>query len=394
MWNRSAWHAARVAILGGMFALTVGGGAVSAADTETFRIGVVGPLSGATARFGTFAYRGAALAAEEINAAGGVLGKKIELFQGDSKCVPAEGASAAQRMINTDKVSVIVGDICSSVTLAMQPIAEAAQVILLNAGSSNPDITYKAGVGGFKWTFRNYPTDEIRALVVLQQAKKDRGYTKYAALSVDSDYGRGAIAFSKKYLGRVQGELVSEDYFKDSETDFRPVLSKIKSTGAQAILMYGLPDTTITIVRQMREMGLLNIKLVGSAEFTSPKIIRAAPQVMDGTIEAQAWLPDWTGEESKKFVANYKKKYDELPQTHAYTHWETIHLLAAAAKAANSTDQKAIRDALTSIKYEGAMGTVRFDDHNQAEVPLILLEIKDSTPVIKGAVTGTIDYPK
>jgi branched-chain amino acid transport system substrate-binding protein len=394
MWNSNACATARVVILAGVVALTSWSSPGLAADNETFRIGVIGPLTGATARFGTFAWRGAGLAAEEINAAGGVLGKKIELIQGDSRCVPAEGASAARRMIDNDKVGVIVGDICSSVTLAMQPIAETAQVVLMNAASSNPDITYKAGVGGFKWTFRNYPTDEIRAQVVLKQAKKDKNYRKYAALSVDSDYGRGAITFSKKYLASVEAELVSEDYFKDSETDFRPVLSKIKSSGAQAILMYGLPDTTITIVRQMREMGLQNIKLVGAAEFTSPKIIRAAPQVMDGTIEAQAWLPDWTSPESEKFVANYKKKYDELPQTHAYTHWETIHMLAAAAKAANSTDPKAIRDALTSIKYESAMGVIRFDDHNQAEAPLILLEIKDGTPVIKGIVTGKIQYTK
>ena len=91
------------------------------------------------------------------------MGRKIEFVSGDSQCVPAEGVSATKRMIAFDKLPIIIGDVCSSVTLAMQPLVEEANVLLVNAASSNPMITYKAGVGGFKWTFRNYPTDEVRA---------------------------------------------------------------------------------------------------------------------------------------------------------------------------------------------------------------------------------------
>ena len=126
---------------------------------------------------------------------------------------------------------MIIGDICSSVTLAMQPVVESEKVLLLNAASSNPVITYKAGVGGFRWTFRNYPTDEVRSAVVLKYATEKRGYKKYAVLSVDSDYGRGAIAFTKKYLDRYGATILSEDYYKDGETDFRPVLAKIRREG-------------------------------------------------------------------------------------------------------------------------------------------------------------------
>src|SRR5438105_3733632 len=129
------------------------------AQADVFKIGLVSPLSGANARYGAFAGKGASLAAKEINAAGGLLGKKIELVTGDSQCVPAEGVAATQRLITFDKAPIIIGDVCSSVTLAMQPLAEEAKVLLVNAASSNPDITYKAGVGGYKWTFRDYPTD-------------------------------------------------------------------------------------------------------------------------------------------------------------------------------------------------------------------------------------------
>ena len=98
--------------------------AAPVAAQEVYKIGLVSPLSGANARYGAFANKGANLAAKEINAAGGVLGKKLELVSGDSQCVPAEGVSATKRMISFDKLPIVIGDICSSVTLAMQPLAE------------------------------------------------------------------------------------------------------------------------------------------------------------------------------------------------------------------------------------------------------------------------------
>ncbi len=279
----------------------------------------------------------------------------------------------------------------------MQPVAEAAKIILMNAGSSNPDITYKAGVGGFKWTFRNYPTDELRALVVLDYAAKQRGFSKYAALGVDSDYGRGAIALSKKYLPRFNGQLTSEDYYKDKETDFRPVLTKIKAAGAQAIIFYGLVDSVPIVGRQMRELGMAGkVFLIGSAELTHPDTIKAAsPEVMNGSIEAVAWLPEWEHPRSLQFMEDYRKLFaGELPNLHAYTHWETMHLLAAAMQKAGSVKSEDIRKALREITYEGAMGKIVFDDHQQAEVPMVLVEVVGGKAVQRGAFTSKVDYPK
>jgi len=366
------------------------------AQRDVLKIGLISPLSGANARYGAFAGKGASLAAKEINASGGLLGKKIELITGDSQCVPAEGVAATQRLITFDKAPIIIGDVCSSVTLAMQPLAEEAGVLLVNAASSNPDITYKAGVGGFKWTFRNYPTDELRAAVVLDYAVKTKGFKKFAVLSVDSDYGRGAIKFTKKYLPKYgDAQILSEDYYKEAETDFRPVLSKIKFSGAQAIIMYGQADTTPIIARQMLEMGLAGkIALVGNGEFNAKTTIAAAPKVMNGAVEAAAWLPEWQGPKSLKFVEDYKKAYGgEMPNNHAYVHWETLHLVAQAIRNAKSLKNEDIRNALSKITYESAMGTVTFDDHNQAVLPMVLLEVADGKPVIKGAITTKVDYP-
>ncbi len=365
------------------------------AEDGTIRIGLVAPMSGANARYGSFSMRGAQLAAKEINDAGGVGGRKITLIPGDSQGTPTEGVSALRRLIDRDKIDYAIGDVTSGVTLALQPIAEEANVLLVNAASSNPTITYRAGKGGMKWTYRNYPTDEVRALVVLKYAAEERKLTKFSVLSVDSDYGRGAIQFTKKYLPRFNASIVTEDYYKEGEVDFRSVLAKIRDSGAQGILMYGLADTTPIIARQMIETGVAGkLPLIGNGEFNAEVTIKAGPRALEGAIEAAAWLPAWDNPKSKAFVEKFQAEYREAANNHAYVHWETTHLIAKAVAAAGSVDRLKVRDALSSIKYDSAMGEVTFDDHNQARLPMILLQIENGKPSIKGAVAGEIDYPR
>jgi branched-chain amino acid transport system substrate-binding protein len=368
-------------------------GLAQAAD-DTIKLGIVAPMSGPNARYGAFSMHGAELAVKDINAAGGIDGRKIELFNADSQGTPVEGVSATRRLIDEDEVDYIIGDVSSSVTLAMQPVAEDAGVLLLNAASSNPKITYGAGVGGYKWTFRNYPTDENRAFVVAKYAAEQRGFSKFAVLSVDSDYGRSAIEFTKKYLPEFKGEILSEDYYKEGEVDFRSVLAKIRDNGAQAIIMYGLADTTPIVARQMVEIGLAGkVTLIGNGEFNTEKTIKSAPTALEGAVEAAAWLPAFDSPESKAFVEKFTTEYKEAPNNHAYVHWDTVNLLAKAIHEAGSADREKVRDALSKITYKSPVGDVTFDDHNQARLPMILLQIENGKPSIKGAYTADIQYP-
>ncbi|MGO6695599.1 ABC transporter substrate-binding protein [Rhizobium johnstonii] len=368
--------------------------AIALAADGTIKLGLVAPMSGPNARYGAFSMHGAELAVKDINDAGGIDGMKIELLNADSQGTPVEGVSAARRLIDQDGVDFIIGDVSSSVTLAIQPVAEDAEVLLLNAASSNPKITYQAGVGGFKWTYRNYPTDENRALIVAKYAAEQRGFTKFAVLSVDSDYGRSAITFTKKYLPDFKGEILSEDYYKEGEVDFRSVLAKIRDNGAQAIIMYGLADTTPIIARQMVELGIAGkVALIGNGEFNTEKTIKSAPSALEGAVEAAAWLPQFDSPESKAFVEKFTATYNEAPNNHAYVHWDTVNLLAAAIKQAGSDDKVKVRDALSKIKYKSPVGEVTFDDHNQARLPMILLQIENGKPSIKGAYTADIQYP-
>lgn len=221
------------------------------------KVGVPLPQSGGAARWGSFSLRGATLAVKQINDAGGVAGMKIQIIKADDQCVPAEGVSATQRLLNIDRVDLIFGPMCSSVAKALQPIVENAKTPMLLPTTSDPEITYKAGVGGYKWTFRNYPTDEIRTLIVLENAVK-KGARRFALLAIDNDFGRAAVEFNKKYQSKFPGiQFTSTDFFSLKEADFRPVLSKVKAADAQVILLYATAGDTIQVVgRQMRSSAL------------------------------------------------------------------------------------------------------------------------------------------
>jgi branched-chain amino acid transport system substrate-binding protein len=369
--------------------------AVAAAQPkgEPIKIGLLTPITGNLARWGGYAQNGAGLAADEINAAGGVLGRPLQVVAADSQCQPAQGVSALRRLIAADKASFIIGDICSSVTLAAMPVVAESKVILLNAGSSHPDITYKAGAGGNAWTFRNYPTDELRTQIVTDYVVK-QGAKRFSILNVDNDFGRGAAALTKKQLDRVGGTLLSEDYFKSGETDFAPVLTKIKGLKPDVLLMYGLPDSVPPLTVQMKAQGL-KVRLAGVAEFTTPDIIkRSQADVLEGAVEGMSWAPILGGDANRAFVEAYRKRAGDAPQVHAFTHYESLKMLARALADAGSADTAKVRDALARLQYDGLMGKVRFDDHNQAEVPMAILAVENGGPVSKGTFTTKIQYPQ
>ena len=235
----------------------------------------------------------------------------------------------------------------------------------------------------------------MRAKVIFQYGAEKRHFTRYSVVG-GQRFRPGRHRITKKYLPQFHGEILSEDYYKDDETDFRPVLAHIKSLNVQGIISYGLPDATRLIVRQLLELGMAGkVSLMGSGEFTYPDTIKVAPSVLNGAVEATAWAPDLDNPRNLKFVDDYRTAYGskEVPNVHSYTHWEAVHLLAAAVKAAGSTESPALRSALESIDYQGATGEIRFDSHHQAELPMFIYEVDNGKAVEKGSFTAKVEYP-
>src|SRR3989344_5259538 len=155
-------------------------------ETGPIKVGVIAPLTGDAAAYGEPLTNIVKMAVEEVNNAGGVDGRTIELVIEDGKCNGKDGGSATQKLVNVDGVKVILGGFCSSESLAAIPIAEAAKVLVLSAGSSSPDLT-----GASPYFFRNYPSDSAQGKVLAQIAYNDKGWKKVAFLQEQTDYAVG-----------------------------------------------------------------------------------------------------------------------------------------------------------------------------------------------------------
>jgi branched-chain amino acid transport system substrate-binding protein len=231
---------------------------------EPIKIGFIGPLSGDAASYGIPIKNAIALAVEEINNAGGINGRKIEIIYEDGKCNGKDAVNAAQKLINIDKVNIILGGMCSGELLAIAPITEPAKVLLLSPSASSPDITH---AGDF--IFRNNPSDADggKALAKLVREK----YTKAAIISENTDYAQALARVFVEHFRSLGGEVVAQENFDPGVKDFRTILTKIKASNPEALVIN--PQTEIAgglIVKQAREIGI-TIPLYGTVALAGTK---------------------------------------------------------------------------------------------------------------------------
>lgn len=348
--------------------------AVAPAQQEEIRIGVPGPVSGAVAYLGQHMRWGSELAAEEINARGGVLGRKVTIRMEDTKCNPAEAVGAAERLLNREQVAVLTGDICSSATLALMPVVERAQIPMVVAISTHPGITEKAGVGGNPWVFRTNPTDVLMARAMGAYIAK-KGHRTVAFLVEDTDYGRTGMKILKEELSGQGIRTVSEDVFKQKETDFLPALTRLKGMTVDALVVYALDQDLVNIMKQYRQLGL-KMPLTGRPALVSGLVKDMLP-AFNGSSTIYPYYADYEGARNREFVARYTAKYKEAPHYVGFANYEAVHLIAEAIAAAGSTRPEAVREALRKIRYSSLLGTVAFDDHHQAHNKVLILEVQD-----------------
>ena len=234
-------------------------------EEKEIKIGAVLPLTGSAAVWGENSRMGLEIALEEVNAAGGVKGKKVNLIFEDSQSDSAKAVSALQKLISTDKVSVVIGDIASSSVLAMAPIAEKAKVVLLSPGASNPDIS-KAG----EFIFRNWQSDALEGKVDAKYAYEHLG-KNVAVLYVSNAYGTGLKTVFEESFQKLGGKILASESFEQGATDMRSQLNKIRSLKLDAIYMPGYPPEMAILLRQAKEMGI-KVPFLSVQAFDDPKI--------------------------------------------------------------------------------------------------------------------------
>lgn len=351
--------------------MTAGLAMPAAHAQEPVLFGVSTILSGPLSLLGQQSREGADLAAKEINAAGGVLGRNIEIRVADNACDPAQGINAVSNLVS-EGVAAFIGSGCSSVTLGAMPIIDRENIVQLEYLGTNPNITKQAGVGGNQWQFRLNIDDEIMAKA-LSGLIADDGAKTVAIIARNDDYGRGAAAAFADELGSLGVEVISSDFLVTGTVDYRPTLTKIKGDNPDALLViYDAPDAA-PMAMQYTELGMTQ-KIYGRGTVVTPQFqaLVKDPAIWNGAVEVNRWAANEGG---AAFQEAYEEAYGYPPELNAALAYYGIHVLAEAVKAANSDDRTAVRDALTTIDLNFAgVGPVKFDDHHQAHPDMFVIQ--------------------
>jgi branched-chain amino acid transport system substrate-binding protein len=367
-----------------LLAVAALGIAALSVHAQDIKIGFPGPVTGPVQFLGQHMKWGAEQAVEEVNRNGGVLGRKISFVMQDSVCRPADAVAATERLLSQDKVDIVLADICSGATLAMMPVMEKAARPMIVSISTLPEITQKAGVGGNKWVFRTVPDDLMLADVIAKQMKN---FKSVAVLAEDTDYGRGAIKLLKEKL-RPDLKILSEDYVKQTENDFLPVFTRLRSSKPDAIVIYMLDQQAANVMKQYAQFGM-TVPLIGRPPLVSPLVEDLlATGKFNSSWTVYPYYDKYSSPANNAFTKSFMEKYKQPPHYVAYGVYEAIMVSVDAIKRAGSTDPAAVRDALVKTNYKGILGDIKFDAHNQAHANLMYLVVENGKLVVKELVAG------
>ena len=335
------------------------------AFAQNIRIGFSSALTGPAALASQWEQWGVELAVEEINAAGGLLGRKLEIVSVDNRCNPTEGANSARKLVQ-EKVSAIIGGHCSSATLAMMPIIQEAKIPMITGVSSSPKIKELSGKGGNPYMFRINPDDLMMAEALTGYLGQKKTFKTVAILAEDSDFGRGGAGAFTPLAQKAGMQIVSTDYAPQMIPDFTPVLTRIAQRKPDAIAIFMLGADQMNLIRTAMQMGM-KIPYTGRAELGGKvqELVQAGG--MEGTVTAWTYSPDIDNPVNKKFAATILQRHKTVATLQSWAGYDSMRAFAEAIRVANSAEPEKIREGLTKVKLTMLHGkTVSFDDYNQA----------------------------
>jgi branched-chain amino acid transport system substrate-binding protein len=334
-------------------------------------IGHYASMTGGTAHFGQDTDKAARLAVEQLNAAGGVLGKPLELVTLDTRGDSAEAANAVTRLIDVEKVTAVLGEVASSLSLAGGRVAQRRGVPMISPSSTNPKVT---AVGDY--IFRVCFIDPFQGTVMANFAAKSLKLTKVAILKdIKNDYSIGlADAFRSAFTGQG-GTIVVEQSYSQGDTDFSAQLTAIKSSPAQAVFVPGYYSEVGAIARTAQRLGV-KLPLLGGDGWDAPDLIKIGGDALEGSYYSNHFALDMAAPKAEKFIADFEKKYGEKPTGLGALGYDAVIVLADAITRAGSVDQKAIRDALAQTKaFDAVTGKINIDAERNAQKSAVVLKI-------------------
>lgn len=344
----------------------------TALASDVVKIPVASPFTGQLASFGEGVKNGALLKAEEINAAGGINGLKVEIVLEDELCDPKEAANVATRLADDSEISIVVGHLCSSASLAAAPIYKEKNLPAISPASTNPTLGASS-----QYYFRNVYKDDFQGSFLARYIDEVKGWKKIAVFYETNDY---SIGLKDAFMAEAEKRgirIVGEEAYTSDATDFTPQLSKFKMMKPDAIFVPGYAPQGTLIVSQAAKLGL-KINVFGADGLDDQVMLENKDA--EGLFVTTPFLPDAAGEDAKEFITSYKIKYETEPNWFAANTYDAVGIAAEAIAKAGVNREK-IREYLAGLtspekSYKGITGITFFDKNGDCQKNAFVKEIK------------------
>lgn len=345
----------------------------SALGQDTIKVGEFASLTGKEAGYGQAAHKGTLLAVEEINAAGGVLGRKLELLTQDNQSKPGESATIVKKFISRDKVVALLGEVASSRSLEAAPIAQNAKIPMISPGSTAQELTAKGS-----YIFRACFIDPFQGTVMAKFAREDLKAQRVAILSsVSSAESVGLAKYFRERFTHDGGTVVVEQKYAEGDKDFRAQLTAIRAAKVDGIFVPGYYAEAALICKQARDLGLA-LPIFGIDGWESPELVQIGGTAVEGAYFLTHFSPANQSPVVVKFNEQYRRRWGETSNTLAALGYDSVKLLANAIERAGTTESAALRDALAKTSHFNAVtGTITFDAQRNPTKSAVVLQVKN-----------------
>ncbi len=340
---------------------------------ETIKIGEFASLTGKEATYGQTVHKGTLLAIEETNAAGGVLGRTLELITEDNQSKAGESATVVKKLISRDKVIAVLGELTSGRTLEAVPICQTAKIPLLSPGATNVTVTAKGN-----YIFRVCFIDDFQGTVMARFAAETLKLRRVAILSsASSAQSVGLAKFFRERFAAAGGTIVLEQKYGEGDKDFRAQLTAIKAAGVEGVFVPGYYAEAALISKQARDLGLM-VPLLGVDGWESSELISIGGAAVEGAYFSTHYSAENQSDGVVAFNTRFRARWGHDSDALCALAYDNAMVLVDALRRAGTTDSAKLRDALAATKdFDGATGRISFDEQRNPTKSAVVLTVKN-----------------
>ncbi len=338
---------------------------------EPIRVGVLLDMSGQTSSFGTWTYNGINMAVAEINASGGIDGRRIEIFLEDDEGRPERAKEVIRKLISEKEVHAIIGEVASSNSLAAAPVAQEAKIPMITPASTNKKVTE---VGNY--IFRACFVDPFQGEAMAKFAFAELKIKRVVIMTDESsDYSKGLTDTFNRTFTQLGGKVIMKQSYTQFDPDFKIQLRAIRKLKPDAIYLPGYYGQVAIIAKQARGLNI-NVPLLGGDGWDSPELWKLGGQALNNSYITNHFVNDNPATEVQKFSNTYKTKFYGNPDSLAALGYDTTYILADAIRRAKTTDGEKLRDAIAQTKnFSGVTGNININEARNAVKPVVILKL-------------------